>query len=258
MSRAGNGRWLVCLRRVYQLIDQLIDTLTWLERHGEAVIAAFTIVLALSTIGLWRAIRKLYEAGEQQIAAVGDIAEAAKDLAEHTRTVERAYVKLSHMQPGLKSEPTGLFFVRMRAKNTGRTPASVTDMRVKPVLTPKAKSLPAKPNYKRKGGDTTHKAFLVANGSAYFGDNFSITPSELEQVKDGTLKLYLIGYVDYIDAFGERHRGGYARIYDPQPGVPNNLGFVAQDGYNYDRLRDEGEGRDWEGFETEDRDDSED
>jgi hypothetical protein len=64
--------------------------------------------------------------------------------------------------------------------------------------------------------------------------------------------------VDYIDAFGERHRGGYARIYDPQPGVPNNLGFVAQDGYNYDRLRDEGEGRDWEGFETEDRDDWED
>ena len=118
---------------------------------------------------------------------------------EHTRTVERAYVKLSHVPPGLKSEPTGLFFVRMRAKNTGRTPASVTDMRVKPVLILKAKSLPAEPNYKRKGGDT-HKAFLVANGSAYFGDNFSITPSELEQVKDGTLKLYLIGYVDYMDA----------------------------------------------------------
>ena len=38
----------------------------------------------------------------------------------------------------------------------------------------------------------------------------------------------------------------------------HNLGFVAQDGYNYDRLRDEGEGRDWEGFETEDRDDWED
>ena len=41
------------------MIDQLIDNLTWLadvfERHGEAVIAAFTIVLALSTIGLWRA-----------------------------------------------------------------------------------------------------------------------------------------------------------------------------------------------------------
>ena len=155
------------------MIEQLIDTLTWLadvfERHGEAVIAAFTIVLALSTIGLWRATSKLYKAGEQQIAVVGDIAEAAKDASEHTRTVERAYVKLSHMAPGLKSEPTGLFLVRMRAKNTGRTPASVTDMRVKPVLKLKAKGLPAEPNYKRKGGDT-HKAFLVANGSAYFGD----------------------------------------------------------------------------------------
>ena len=63
-----------------QLIDQLIGTLTWLERHGEAVIAAFTIVLALSTIGLWRATRKLYEAGEQQIAAVGDSKRKAKLL----------------------------------------------------------------------------------------------------------------------------------------------------------------------------------
>jgi len=87
------------------LIDQLIGTLTWLERHGEAVIAAFTIVLALSTIGLWRATRKLYEAGEQQIAAVGDIAEAAKDLAEHTRTVERAYVKLSQTDAATARNP---------------------------------------------------------------------------------------------------------------------------------------------------------
>ena len=100
----------------------------------------------------------------------------------------------------------------------------------------------------------------MANGSAYFGDNFSITPSELEQVKEGTLKLYLVGYVDYMDAFGERHRGGYARIYDPQPGLPNNLGFVTEDGYNYDRPRVEGEGRDWEDFGVvgEDRDDWED
>jgi type II secretory pathway pseudopilin PulG len=226
----------------------LIDNVIWFshlfERHSGAVIAAFTIVLALSTIGLWRATRDLYKAAEQQISVARDAADAAKDAAEHVRTVERAYVKLSH-KTGLTSEPTGLFFVKMQAKNTGRTPATVTDMRVKPVLLSNADNLSPEPNYERKGSDT-HKAFLVANGSAYFGDNFSITPSQLAQVNDGTLKLYLIGYVDYIDAFGERHRGGYARLYDPsQPGPDNNLFFVTEDGYNYDRVRRQGEGSDW-------------
>jgi hypothetical protein len=39
-----------------------------------------------------------------------------------------------------------------------------------------------------------------------------------------------------------------------------SLGFVTEDGYNYDRPRVEGEGRDWENFAVvaEDRDDWED
>jgi hypothetical protein len=76
-----------------------------------------------------------------------------------------------------------------------------------------------------------------------------------------------IRYVDYIDQFGKRHRSGYGRLYyhwaeikGPQPndpGVPsrqaveqrymtrNNLVFMTQAGYNYDRERKEGEGNDW-------------
>ena len=46
----------------------------------------------------------------------------------------------------------------------------------------------------------------------------------------------VIGYVDYIDKFGQKHRSGYARQYDP--GVElggNNLPFVRKAGYNYDQ-----------------------
>ena len=64
----------------------MIDAVIWFfhafERHGEAVIAAFTIVLAFSTIGLWWATRR-------QIAIARDTAKAAKEAAKHTRTVER-------------------------------------------------------------------------------------------------------------------------------------------------------------------------
>ena len=35
--------------------------------HNGAVTALFTIVLAISTIGLWSATKKLYDAGERQL-----------------------------------------------------------------------------------------------------------------------------------------------------------------------------------------------
>jgi hypothetical protein len=42
----------------------------WIKHddNDKAVVAAFTIVLALSTIGLWLATNKLWEAGERQLA----------------------------------------------------------------------------------------------------------------------------------------------------------------------------------------------
>ena len=62
--------------------------------------------------------------------------------------------------------------------------------------------------------------------------------------------LYVVGYVDYIDVFGGHQRGGYARVYDPAldtgpEDARNNLAFVTDRAYNYDRPREEGEGDDW-------------
>ena len=50
--------------------------------------------------------------------------------------------------------------------------------------------------------------------------------------------LYLFGYVDYTDQFGQNHRAGYARRYDPNiKKGQNNLVFVTEYGYNYDEPR---------------------
>jgi hypothetical protein len=67
---------------------------------------------------------------------------------------------------------------------------------------------------------------------------------ELAAVLAGTKTLYFVGYVDYIDAFNGRHRGGYARVYS-QNEKTNNLVFVTSSAYNYDNSRPEGVGRDW-------------
>ena len=60
-----------------------------------------------------------------------------------------------------------------------------------------------------------------------------------------------------MDQFGDRHRAGYARLYGPRIDDPrlyktdaefvarNNLVFVSEAGYNYDRVRLPDEGNDW-------------
>jgi hypothetical protein len=126
-----------------------------------------------------------------------------------------------------------MFHVVIEARNTGRTPATVTQMMVKPVLVLNSKKLPAKPDYRRS--TEVRRAFLVTNMTARFGEVFSVRKEELAEIQDGTRKLYLIGYVDYEDVFGNSHRGGYARLYDPSISKGNNLTFVTEPGYNYDR-----------------------
>lgn len=103
----------------------------FMNKNGEAVTAFFTIVLAVSTIGLWFATNRLYEAGERQmelidknalqqasdnkqfIAAATDSANAAISANQITVTNSeqqlRAYVTatginmITHREPGRMS-----------------------------------------------------------------------------------------------------------------------------------------------------------
>ncbi len=209
--------------------------LDFIDKHAGAMIALFTLVLALSTISLWRSTR--------------EVAIAAKTTAQHTRAVERAYVKLSHVPPGLGAEnEEGQFSVQVSVKNFGTTPAKVTDILVKPVVVPNNQSLPKRPDYSRIWGQIPH-AFLVAQEEFLHEVRFKISPDQMALVNNAfTHTLYLIGYVDYIDQFGHRHRSGYARMYKPLTELlrhQSNLFYVVQEGYNYDRPRQRGEGEDW-------------
>lgn len=52
----------------------------------------------------------------------------------------------------------------------------------------------------------------------------------MEKTARNERHLWLIGYVDYFDKFGDRHRSGSARKYIPLPllGSPNNLVFTTE------------------------------
>jgi hypothetical protein len=207
----------------------------FLDKHNGGITALFTFVLAVSTIFLWRSTRE---------AAI-----AANAAAQHTRTVERAYVKLSHTPPGFHTENAeGEFSVQVSVKNFGATPAKVTDILVKPIVLPNNQPLPKRPDYSRAWGQIP-QAFLVAQEEFFYDVVFRFPADQMASVSNAfTHTLYLIGYVDYIDQFGQRHRGGYARMYKPLTVLlqnQNNLFYIVQEGYNYDRLRKRGEGEDW-------------
>jgi hypothetical protein len=119
-----------------------------IHEYGEAVTAAFTVVLAISTILLWRSTDKLWQAGERQmelIAASGSqqsrdmqasikVAQnAAKAAAKSADTAERGVVAADRAWIKIDVAPVGnLIFgeekielrVKITFKNVGRSPAT--------------------------------------------------------------------------------------------------------------------------------------
>ena len=196
----------------------------WSVMRGNAIIL-FTAVLAVSTIGLWYITYR---------------------ISKHTVASERAYVTMSHRPPGLLIDNfSGEMWVTIQVRNAGRTPATISNLAIKAEALPSGTPLPEEPDYGTEQDEPSAKAFLATDGSFNHTRELSVSDSEMDEVRNGTRILYILGYVDYKDQFEQRHRGGYARKYDPHR-EQNNLIFVTQRGYNYDRPRKKGEGFDWE------------
>jgi len=173
---------------------------------------------------------------------------------------ERAYVQMSHAAPGLIfSAAVERAFVKVEVKNFGHTPAEVTDVVLKLDALPGAQLLPDKPNYEREGPRARVRGFIVYGGHFFHDESFP-TRTDVDYrtgLRLGVERLWLYGYVDYIDQFGQRRRAGYARVYnatlddranygsDADFANRSNLSFVPLPLYNYDRPRVHGEGNDW-------------
>lgn len=80
----------------------------FLEKNAEGVIAAFTVVLAISTMMLWDSTRTA--------------ATAARDAALHIPTVERAYV---YAGPQIIRMDDKMCAASIKMKNYGKTPAII-------------------------------------------------------------------------------------------------------------------------------------
>jgi hypothetical protein len=187
----------------------------WHVKITDVLLFAATVALVGSTIALWLSAQR------------------------STEITERAYVNLSHTSPGAKFEAPG-FSLQVQVKNAGRTPASIIDLLLKYAVVEPGEALPAVPDYSTTEPHETQELFIASGEPVFVGRTFAMTDEQVRRVKDGSLGLYVYGYVDYLDVFNKAHKSGYARIYDPSRDVGpiekrNNLNLYTSKVYNYDK-----------------------
>lgn len=251
----------------------------WLVYITAALVAA-TCGLIIYTARLWSATKALAEDAKQtaerqaremqeSLLIAGRSADAALKTAQHMQAAERAYVKMSHFRPGLTFKQNGQtcqVIIQVKIRNFGRTPATVTDVLLNIKRLPANEALPVTPSYEIRPNHQPIRAFLVAEDEFVKMDRHGWvnipfpgwTMTNIEDLK-GQVQLLVYGYVDYIDQFGCRHRSGYAMRYEPdlddlttyeRDGEAfdrrDNLIFMTQYGWNYDRPRQQNEGSDWQ------------
>lgn len=278
-------------------------------RNATIAMAVFTFLLVVVGVGQGIVYGLTLRQISRQSGAIDRQACIAADTLAANHEIERAYVTLSHYPPGIEIENTvnttdvlttaalgqenprtQAVKMAVRVQNYGNTPARVTAVVLQPHI---GHSLPGAGRYDEEIEFTYERRIDV---SLVRGDSFTVSKewnlpdvsiTDIQSLGNATsttpTHLWILGYVDYIDKFGKRHRSGYARIYDPgvdrktyakktqfplkpafktdgstsdlreRLGIDdeawqsrNNLPFVTVPGYNYDRVREKGEGDDWD------------
>ena len=154
-------------------------------------------------------------------------------------------MKLSHTPPGLILDDMGGLVVQLRVKNFGKTPARINEVRIHFQYLSDIASLPSSPPAIEKREDVL--AFLVQDDEFFFSHQQTLGNTIVDNLRERVGTLLVWGYVDYTDAFDQRHRAGYGRIYGRDRDVQgttqsdesfnnrSNLDLVTQAAYNYDR-----------------------
>lgn len=156
--------------------------------NGEAIIAVFTIVLALSTIFLWGATR--------------DLVSGADDTA---RRQLRAYLSINPTvveNYGTQKRAT----INWVVKNHGQTPAS--EIRYKFSIEVMPDPLPSGFDFSKPQLEVTSDSSLFPSGGdptnvlkAWFNNDRPFTDDEYDSIEAGTHRIHVWGIMTYRDVF---------------------------------------------------------
>jgi hypothetical protein len=182
----------------------------FLHNNGEAITATFTVVLAISTIGLWLATNRLWKAGERQLDMIAQSITAAKTSAEAATdqvglsrlaliSVERAFVFLREIEIYPATDKSMISFLP-RWENSGQTPArNLQNMANWYYFVP---DMPDNFDFSDQC-DKVPSWITIGPKATIFMSFLEIDRERIDGVIDGKGKLYIWGWAEYDDVFPE-------------------------------------------------------
>ncbi|MCW5694944.1 MAG: hypothetical protein KIT48_21510 [Pseudolabrys sp.] len=210
----------------------LAYALAALRENGEAIIALFTVILGISTIGLWNATNRLWEAGERQMRLTRGMAlnqqaqtrESNRIAADTAERQLRAYLHVSPTNFRFNRADNGLMICKgtYDIKNLGQTPAYAvrTDVGFAMGEFPLSDDLPIlEPNA---------VVFQQAIGPGQTLEGTGESRVQEIKLRSGG-RLYFYGVVRYRDAFDaerETYFCGSLSPFDSVFGAPNGIKTV--------------------------------
>lgn len=173
-----------------------------------SVIAGFTVVLAISTSGLWYFAAKQSRDVKKSIEVWRQSADAAKKSADALVAVELPIFIIEKINISKNLDEYSLSF-----GNHGRTPAIITGDCFELKL---EKSLAPTPRYPLQSLEKVELARIVEKGHEY---KISRKPRISEEdwnrvIKHDTI-LWVYGYIDYLDFLKIERRDGFCIALDP-------------------------------------------
>jgi hypothetical protein len=186
---------------------------TFLERHDKSVVGAFTIVLAISTIGLWLATNKLWDAARNQFT----------HSEETAKRQLRAYINMTNCH----LEYLTSFSQRLEAyvvfTNSGQTPAysvrNSGNFAISRTGEEVFNNLPAqRESSSTVGRDGSVNKKLIAPRL--------LTQADYSGLGNGSLTLWVYGRLTYKDAFGGDHFTNYRMLIGGDVGISPSGGMA--------------------------------
>lgn len=193
-------------------------------RNSAAISGISTIVVAFFTGALFITSWKQWQATKLQA-----------EIAQKTLTgIERPLVLLHSIavQNSLKT-------LTLQFENVGRTPAFIRKLVC--THTTRTDDLPSIPTYPEAPAFPPWGILVNGKPSSPFIVNWDqqhqISDDQLLQIRAGTLKYYVFGYIDYADGAGNQHRAGFANVFRPTPyttfPIQGTFDVVNSAAYNY-------------------------
>jgi hypothetical protein len=184
-------------------------TSEFLRQNGEAITAAFVIVLGFSSIALWWAVRRLWLSGAEQLEFARQATQDAVTAVRQSLTsLERAFIFVEsyNLRQVSGEDPLRPFHLTPLWKNAGKT----RTVRARHHASWAAMNAPMANDFAFPDVGTNAKPLplLIGPGVTIGGHRIEIPHQQVLQALEGRSHLYVWGWCEYNDVFPgtPRHR----------------------------------------------------